>query len=761
MRSDTVGLKARPEPSRQGQEGSRSISGTSLPAILIMDSAFRIVYANEAAAQLSGYHRDDVAGRNFLQFVDPKSVRLVRYYQKCRRLGEYVPSSYEFAFINKDGQEKIVECTSDLSRGSGRSPDIVMRFTDMTEHVRAKGEIKSSDEIFRIIFEYAPDGIYLNDLKGKFIDGNRMTEVLTGYSKQELVGRNFLTAGLLPVSQGPKAAGILAMNAAGKPSGPDEFVLRRKDGALVPVEISTYPVKVRGKVVVLGIARDITIRKHAEEEVARNREGLEKIVRERTKELEDAKLAADAANSAKSTFLAHMSHEIRTPINAIMGFSQLMQRDDTLASQQRQHLDVINRSGEHLLALITDILEMSKIEAGRTTLNPMTFSLLSLFEDLELMFRMRTEAKKLTFAVEGLGHIPRYVEGDEGKLRQILINLLGNAVKFTKTGGIILRIRTCRGEAGGIRLDAEVEDTGPGIPEDEQKDLFKPFQQTRNGRLIRSGTGLGLAICKEFVKLMGGDITLTSQEGKGCLFKFQIILGEGEVGFAEKEPESYRIKRLRPGQPVRRILIADDEEFNSAFLSKLLGEIGFETRCVVNGKEAIEEFRAWRPHLILMDMRMPEMDGCEAARLIRASEGGKDVKIVSVSASAFEENRREAIETGADEFLTKPFREVALFEKIGRLLGVEFELSEKAASELDRTRSAGRSALTVDALAALPADFVREMRDAVVKADYDVMIGLTEGIDGRCAPIAPELRGLVERFEYNTLLELLPKERSD
>ena len=617
-----------------------------------------------------------------------------------------------------------------------------------------------SDEIFRIVFEYAPDGIYLNDLQGKFIDGNRMTEALTGYSKRELVGLNFLTAGLLPVDQGPKAAGLLAKNAAGQPTGPDEFVLRRKDGMLVPVEISTYPAEVRGKIVVVGIVRDITVRKYGEKESARNREGLEKIVRERTKELEDAKQAADAANSAKSTFLAHMSHEIRTPINAIMGFSQLMQRDETLAAQQRQHLDVINRSGEHLLALITDILEMSKIEAGRTTLNSTTFSLLALLEDLELMFRMRAEAKKLTFAVEGLGRIPRYAEGDEGKLRQILINLLGNAVKFTKTGGIVLRIRTCRGAAGGIRLEAEVEDTGPGIPEDEQQDLFKPFQQTRNGRLVTSGTGLGLAICKEFIKLMGGDIAVTSQAGKGCLFRFQVLLGEGEVGFAGKEPGSYRVKRLRPGQSVRRILIADDEEFNSAFLSKLLGEIGFETRCVVNGREAIEVFQAWRPHLILMDMRMPEMDGCEATGQIRASEGGKDVKIVSVSASAFEENRREAIETGADEFLTKPFREIALFEMIERLLGVEFELSEKTAPELSRARPASRSALTPDALAALPAGFVRDMRDAVIKADYDLMIGLTDEIDGLCAPIAQELRGLVERFEYNALLGLLPMERS-
>ena len=683
------------------------------------------------------------------------------YYRKRRQLGYDAPSSYEFKFIRKDGEGRLVQCTSYLVLDSNGNPKTVMQFMDTTERYQTDEELESSPEIFKIIFDGAPDGIYLSDPTGSFIDGNSMTEMLTGYSKRELIGKNLLTAGLLPDGLAPTAARLFVEKLAGRPSGPDELILKRKDGTLVPVEISTCPVRVKGRMLTLAIARDITARKRAEAGVSKHRENLETLVQERTKGLEDATQAADSANQAKSTFLAHMSHEIRTPINAIMGFSQLMQRDDSLSPQQRQHLDIINRSGEHLLALITDILEMSKIEAGRITLNPTTFNLPALLEDLELMFRMRTDAKKLTFAVEGLGHIPRYVEGDEGKLRQILINLLGNAVKFTGTGGHRSRIRTCQEEAGGVRLEAEVEDTGPGIPEDEQKDLFKPFQQTLNGRLMRSGTGLGLAICREFVNLMGGDIAVSSLAGKGSLFKFHVLLGEGEVGFSEKRHESHRVKCLSPGQSVRRILIADDDELNGAFLSKLLGEIGFDTRQVTDGKEAIEEFRAWRPHMILLDMRMPEMDGCEAARRIRASEGGKDVKIVSVSASAFEENRREAFAAGADDFLTKPFREVVLLGKIERLLGVEYELSEETAAKKDLTRPTGRSALTAEALAALPADFTRGLRDAVIKADFDLMIGLINGIDGRYGPAARELRGLVERFEYNTLLGLFPKERSD
>jgi two-component system sensor histidine kinase/response regulator len=645
MRNDTVGPRARIEPWRQSHERFLSIAENSLAAVLILDPALRVVYANDEAARITEYTPEELIGRDFLALVDPKTVPLVRDYSARRQRGEYAPSRYEFSIVRKDGATRLVECSAGVVRGSDGNPETVMQFLDTTERHRAEEELKSSREIF--------------------------------------------------------------------------------------------------------------------EEAAKNRESLETIVQERTKELEDAKQAADAASRAKSNFLAHMSHEIRTPINAIMGFSQLMQRDDTLAPEQRQHLDVINRSGEHLLALITDVLEMSKIEAGRTTMNPTTFSLRALLEDLELMFRMRTDAKKLTFALEGLGRVPRYVEGDEGKLRQVLINLLGNAVKFTETGGIVLRIQTSPDEAGGVRLEAEVEDTGPGIPEDEQKDLFKPFQQARSGRLMRSGTGLGLAICKEFVTLMGGDISVVSRVGKGSLFKFHVLLGEGEVGYAEKNPESHRVKCLRPGQPVRRILIADDEELNGAFLSKLLGGVGFETRQVTDGNKAIEEFHAWRPHLILMDMRMPEMDGCEAARRIRASQGGRDVKIVSVSASAFEENRQEALAAGADDFLTKPFREVVLFEKIERMLGVEYELSEKSTSEKDLARPAGRTALTADALAALPAKFTRGLRDAVIKADFDRMIGLIDAIDGRHGPAVHELRGLVERFEYNRLLDLLQTKGRD
>ncbi len=759
MNTRMVEPEALVEELQESREHFSSIVENSQAAIFIMDQAFRILYVNGEAARISEYSREEIIGRDFLIFVDAKSLALTTYYHNCRQRGDYAPSNYEFIFVRKNGEKRFVECSASVIKNPRGKAETVLQILDITDRLRAEEELQSSHEIFRVIFEYAPDSIYLIDRTGTFINTNRMAEELTGFSRKELIGKSFLTMGLLPRDQVPKFTGLLAKSILGKPTGPDELVLKKKDGTVFPVEISTYPANINGQTMALGVARDITGRKRSEEELAKRRENLEKLVKERTIELEEAKQAADTANQAKSAFLANMSHEIRTPMNAILGFSQLMQRDETLAPHQRRHLDVINRSGEHLLALIDDILEMSKIEAGRITLNPTTFSLQALLDDLEMMFRVRTDAKNLKFKVECPGDMPRYVEGDEGKLRQIFINLLGNAVKFTDAGGIVARVRLNPEAPDKLRLSAEVEDTGPGISEKEQESLFTPFQQTQSGRRMGSGTGLGLAICRQFVQLMGGEISVTSRVGKGSLFKFHVQLGEGEVAAVEKKPESRRIQSLRPGQPTCRIMIVDDEDITGALVAQMLGSIGFDTGRAANGNEAVERFITWKPHLILMDMRLPVMDGCEAIHRIRALPEAADVKIISITASAFEENRKEALEAGADDFLAKPFREAVLFEKIGKLLGVEYVLSEETAPEKSPTRAAAMSTVTAEALAALPVEIIKKMQEAVIQADYDRMMGLIGSVEGYSAPIALELRRRLERFEYKELLELLPTKR--
>ncbi len=506
-----------------------------------------------------------------------------------------------------------------------------------------------------------------------------------------------------------------------------ELTARARDGkeTVVSYNASTFHDRDRKLQGVFAAARDVTERKRYEQSLQQ-------------------------ANRAKSVFLANMSHEIRTPMNAILGFSQLMLRDQDLTPRQCQYLGTINRSGEHLLALINDVLEMSKIEAGRTTLNPSTFDLPVLLKDLEMMFRVRTDEKKISFSVELIGDVPRYIVTDINKLRQVFINVLGNAVKFTELGGIGLRVSVDRRCAAGPCLLVEVEDTGPGISPDEQEKLFRHFEQTKTGQQMGTGTGLGLAISQEFIRLMGGAITVNSEVGKGSVFLIHLPLKEGEAQAVQAKDKPRQVLRLQPGQATCRVLIADDVEDNRQLLAELLGPVGFEIRLATNGAEAVHEFGEWRPHLILMDFRMPVMDGHEAIRRIRAMAGGKDSKIIAVTASAMDENRQELIAIGADDFISKPFREMDLFQKIHAHAGVEYVYAEELAAAA-KEETAG---LTAECLSRLPKDLIHLMREAVIGANLDQLLATIQEVEA-CDPCtAGGLRGLAEHFEYQKLLDL-------
>jgi CheY-like chemotaxis protein len=455
-----------------------------------------------------------------------------------------------------------------------------------------------------------------------------------------------------------------------------------------------------------------------------------------------------------------MSHEIRTPMNAILGFSQLMLRDPALVPLQKKHLGTIQRSGEHLLELINDILEMSKIEAGRMTLEPSTFDLRVMFDDLESMLRLRTDEKGLQFIADGIDELPRYIVADEKKLRQVLINLLWNATKFTEKGGIALRTRIQSGEPSATRLFVEVEDTGAGIAEDEMNQLFRHFEQTRTGRQAGTGTGLGLAISKEFVHMMGGEITVTSQVGKGTIFKFDIPIREGDVQPATKKVDSRRALRLLDGQALYRVLVADDKEDNRTLLFDLLSQVGFETRQVSNGQEAVEQFKSWKPHLIFMDMRMPVMDGFEAIRRIRADAGGKEVKIISATASVFEEDRRLVLAAGADEFLPKPVRETDLFEMVRRLLHVEYVYEEKIEEELSPLMTASIGLQLKETAAGLPGALLGKLREAISRADIDRILELLKEVQQHDVQLAQGLQVRADRFDYQGLLDILSQRKT-
>jgi PAS domain S-box-containing protein len=474
------------------------------------------------------------------------------------------------------------------------------------------------------------------------------------------------------------------------------------------------------------------------------------------RELAERTRDAEAANRAKSAFLANMSHEIRTPMTAILGFSQLMQRDPAATPQQRKHLDVINRSGEHLLTIINDILEISKIEAGRTILNPTTFDLHALLNDLETMFRVHTDAKKLHLIVERVGELPRYVVADEAKVRQVLSNLLGNAVKFTETGGIALRVGTSRGVGAGLRLVAEVEDTGQGISEKDIAGLFQRFEQTESGQKTRTGTGLGLAISRGFARLMGGDITVSSQEGKGSIFRVEIGLSAGDVaGVAKTAADSRRVVGIASGQPKRRVLIVDDNKENRDLLTQALGPVGFELRQATDGTEAIREFQAWQPDLILMDLRMPVMDGREATRRIKATPKGKETAIIVLTASSFTDGRKDMASIGVDGYIRKPFREAELFESLARCLHINYVYAEEAAGSLAQP-SAATAAPSAEALSRLPKRLVQDLRAAASGANLKALLALISQVETHDRNAAEGLRELAARYDYEAILGVLP-----
>jgi CheY-like chemotaxis protein len=332
----------------------------------------------------------------------------------------------------------------------------------------------------------------------------------------------------------------------------------------------------------------------------------------------------------------------------------------------------------------------------------------------------------------------------------VFINVLGNAVKFTERGGIGLRVRADRRHANGPRLCVEVEDTGPGISADEQTKLFRQFEQTKAGQMAGTGTGLGLAISREFVRLLGGDITVTSEVGQGTVFAIYLPLNESDVHAMQLIDDPLAVLSLKPGQTKCRVLVADDVEDNRELLVQILEPVGFEVRLACDGEQAVNEFKSWRPHLILMDVRMPVMDGREAIRRIRAAAQGEAITIIAVTASAMDENRQELLAIGADDFIGKPFQEADLFRKIQTHLGVEFLYVEKAVAE----RSEVVVELTAESVACLPQDLIHVMRDAVIGADLDQLLAKIEDVAATSPDIARGLRSLAERFEYQKLLDL-------
>ena len=472
-------------------------------------------------------------------------------------------------------------------------------------------------------------------------------------------------------------------------------------------------------------------------------------------QLEAKAQEAETANLSKSEFLANMSHELRTPLNAILGFAQLMKRDKMLSSEQRESLATINRSGEHLLCLINDVLDMSKIEAGRTVLHSETFNLHLLLQTIKEMFQLRATAKGLFLKFDLDSNLPKCVIADRGKLRQVLINLLSNAIKFTEKGGVSLTVSSEQlpNSSPSTHLHFEVKDTGKGIADEEIDQIFDPFVLTASGIQARGGTGLGLAISRQFVRLMGGDIYPRSVLGKGSSFNFDVKVNLPETREKKCLPKK-RVLRIAPSQPDYRILVVDDRLENRNLLTKLLDNVGFDTRAATNGKEAIALWQKWQPHLIWMDMRMNVMDGYEATRKIKAKSKNSKIAIIALTASAFEEQESDIFAAGCDDLVRKPFQEEVIFEKMSKYLGAKYIYEEEEIEFENKLPLTISKNITAQELDIMPAEWVASLHQAALEVDADLVLQIIEQIPQQYQTLADKLRKLTLEYDFDAIIQV-------
>jgi len=497
--------------------------------------------------------------------------------------------------------------------------------------------------------------------------------------------------------------------------------------------------------------------RRAQDELQGYKQHLEDLVERRTAELlrardqaTAARDQAEAANRAKSVFLANVSHELRTPLNAILGFSDLLRRS-SISDAQRKNLEIVHRSGEHLLGLINDVLDLAKVEAGHAVLEMAACDLESLVRSVTEMMRVRAHEKGLEMRVTAEPGFPRFIQTDAAKLRQVLINLLGNGIKYTDRGSVALRLASRpAGETGRVVVILEVADTGIGIAAADHTRVFDPFVQVGEARRGK-GTGLGLTITRQFVELMGGSIGLESMPGLGSCFHVELPVALAQESEVEEtaEPER-RVAGLEQGQAEYRILIVEDERENWLLLERLLESAGFQTRVAEDGAAGVEIFREWHPHLIWMDVRMPVMDGVEATRRIRALDGGREVKIAAVTASAFVSERDELLAAGMDDFVRKPYRSAEIFACMGRQLGVRYRYSDVAA-----IHSEEEAVLRPEALAALPRQLRRELADAAVSLRPERILAAIDRVREIDQAVADVLSRLSDRLAYTSIYDAI------
>ncbi|MBA3922188.1 MAG: response regulator, partial [Nostocaceae cyanobacterium] len=623
----------------------------------------------------------------------------------------------QLAELNLDLEQKIAERTAELTKINTRLQQ------EITERKLLEQKLSKSESQIRAVFEAMTDAILLIDEHDRIEVAPTNLDVL--YTSD--TGILNLTVEKFFAEEGEIWFSKVKLALETQQTVNFEYSLSVNDRSYwFTASISPLPNKS-----VIWVARDISDRKQVEAA------------------MQQALIAADSANRAKSEFLTNMSHELRTPLNAILGFSQVLKNDNTLTPTQQEQLLIIRRSGEHLLKLINDVLEMSKIEAGKTTLNENNFDLICLLEEIAEVLRFKAESAGLQLIFDYPSDLPRYIRTDESKLRQVLLNLIVNAIKFTESGGVVVRVKGGCGEKT-VSLLFEVEDTGVGIASEAMETLFEPFVQIESGK-TQEGTGLGLPISRKFVQLMGGDISVRSVLGSGTICQFEIKVSLVEATAMSHCLPTQRVKALAPNQPTYRILVVDDRTESRQLIIHLLSPLGFAVRAAENGQQAIQEWESWEPHLIFMDMRMPVMDGYEATKYIKARLHGQATVVIAFTASAFDQERNLILSTGCDDFVIKPFREEVLLEKISTHLGAQYLYED-----LPRTiPNHSVEELTPELVNVMPTPWLTQLQQAAECVDNEHLRQLITQIPAEYAFLAESLSEWVKNFRCDKIVELI------
>ncbi|MEG5159269.1 PAS domain S-box protein [Microcoleus sp. AT3-A2] len=701
---------------------------------LIKASDLMIVYTNPTFDAMFGYTEGELAGQalGVLNYVDTNFTPDVTVLDIVTQIEQTGEAKYEVHNRKKDGT--LFWCrvhTSKFEHPEYGTVYVAVQ-EDATELKLAEQALQATTNRLNFLLNYSPVVIFSSkpagDYGATFISEN--IKDIWGYETSEfLEDSKFWVNHLHPDDLGTVVHGLA--NLFINDLYFQEYRFRRSDGVYrwmlaqfrLIQDHSGTPVEI------LGYLIDISDRKQAELEFHQ----------------------ANEANQAKTVFLANISHELRTPLNSILGFTQLMSYEKNLTPSLQERLQIVNRSGRHLLDLINDILDLSKIESGRMTLNPSDFGLTNLLTSIEEMFQAKVQSKELQLIFELDPDIPQFVHSDGKKLYQVLVNLLSNAIKFTNQGSVTLRVRAAQRDKTSCHLSFEVEDTGVGIAPTEIESLFKVFVQAEAGKNLSQGSGLGLAISQKLVKLMGGQIRVKSTLHRGSTFSFKIGVQLPQAESLPPESINQRVINLAPGQPTYRILIVEDLGENRRLLVEILISVGFEVREAKQGVEALSLWESWRPHLILMDLQMPIVDGYTATKYIRERPQSQETVIIALTASIFEEEREKVLMAGFNDFISKPFQQRDIFDKLAKYLGVKYiyeVVGQTPQKLLVET-------VSVADLSMMPPQWLEQMYHAAYYLDTEVMNELIVQIPESKASLSKALTNYINNFNSDRIMELI------